>query len=134
MAVLLVVGGVERLAVAGAAAVVDPDHDVAVVDEELDVGAVGAPRLSARSAVDPDEGRSLRVRRCLVRLVEDVRDGQPVERRKAHDLRVDEVRGIHVLGQRVRQAPRRLSAELEDIEIVGPAIFVQLEGEPGLAP
>src|SRR5262249_56880336 len=73
--VLLVVGREEGLAVAGAAAVVDPEDGVAVVDEVLDVGVVGAARLSARPAVDPHQRRRLRLRRGRVRLFEDGWDG-----------------------------------------------------------
>ena len=128
-AVLLVVGRVERLAVARAAAVVDAEDDVPVVHEVLDVRAVLLPRLPAGPAVHPDDRRSLRLRRRLPGLVEDVRDRHAVEGGEAHDLRFDEVRRIDRLRHRVGQSARRVRPEGVDVEIVGSAVRVQLEGQ-----
>ena len=58
-AVLLVVGGKERLAVSRAAAIVDAEDDVAVVDEVLDHRAVTGRGLSARAAMHPHDRRRL---------------------------------------------------------------------------
>ncbi len=65
---------VERLAVAGAAAVVDRVDGVAVVDQVLDQVVVADARLAARSAVHPDQRRHLVARVRGVRLVEDAGD------------------------------------------------------------
>src|SRR5512144_2676646 len=79
------------------------------------------------------ERRGLRPGGCLVRLVEDVGDRHAVERREAHDLRLHEIFGVDVLGQGVRQAHGSLPSELEDIQVVGRPVAVQLEGELRLA-
>ena len=57
-AVLAVVGGEERLAVARAAPVVDPEHGVAVVDQVLDERAVALACLPARARRGPRPGRA----------------------------------------------------------------------------
>ena len=124
---LLVVGRVEALAVARAAAVVDAEDDVAVVDEVLDVGAVLEPRLSTRAAVDPHERGSLGLGRGLPGLVEDVGDLHPIEGFEAHDLRLDEIRRIDRLRHRVGQANGSGRAEGVDVEVVGAAVRVELE-------
>ena len=76
---LLIIGGEECLAVAGTAAVVDPQHDVAVVDEVLNLRAVTLARLATRTAMDPDERRRLWPGGGLVRFVENLRNGQAIE-------------------------------------------------------
>ena len=122
---LAVVGGEECLAVARAAAVVDAQDGVAVVDQVLDERAVALARLAPRTAVDPDQGGHLVLGRRLVRLVEDRRDGQAVGCLEADDLRFDQVFGVDLLAERIGQ-PRCLGRpDPAGVEVRWGAVAVQ---------
>ena len=97
--VLLVVGHVEALSVAGAAAIVDPEDRVAVIDEVLDRGAVSLAGLAARPSVHPDERRDLVPCGRQLRLVVNGGDHHSIRRLEADDFRVDEVRRIDLFRQ-----------------------------------
>ena len=128
-----VVGGEERLPVTRGAAVVDVQHDVAVIGEVLRGVLVADARLTARAAVDHDDGGDFRVGLGLMRFVEHAGDDHAVERLEADDLRVDEVFRIDLLAQRIGQ-PRGLAAlEIVDVEVRRRAVRIDIHGHQVLA-
>ena len=108
LAVLPVVHREEGLAVAGAAAVVDVEDHVAVVHQRLRQGEVADLRLAARPAVHQHDRRRLRVRRRLVRSIEQARDLEAVVRLEAHHRWHHQVLAPDVRVQGVGQPPRGL--------------------------
>ena len=66
-------------------------------------------------------------------LIQDVRDGHPVERLEAHDLRVDEVGRVHVRLQRRRETHGRALPDRQRVEIARRAVAVERERQPLLA-
>src|SRR5439155_7432 len=132
VAVLLVVGDVEGLAVARAAAVVDAEDRVAVIHQVLDEGAVSLARLAARPAVDPDERGDLALRRRLAGFEEDGRDGGAVEGFEANDLGVDEVSGVDVLREGVGETAGLRLPDRPHVEVARGTVAVDVEGEAAL--
>mmetsp|Transcript_61330 Transcript_61330/g.144966 ORF Transcript_61330/g.144966 Transcript_61330/m.144966 type:complete len:401 (+) Transcript_61330:1400-2602(+) len=128
-AMLAVIGREEALAIARAAAVVDAQHRVAVVDEILHQGRVAAHRLAARAAMDPDDGRHLVAGRGFLGQHEDRGDDQAVEAAEADDGCIDQLLRVDLLGQALRQLPRRRRrADIGHEQVVGRTVTVHIEG------
>ena len=128
LAVLPVVHGVEGLAVAAAAAVVDVEDHVAVVHQRLDQGEIAHLGLASGPAVDHDDGRRLRLGRRLVRPVEQAGDLETVVGAEAHHLRHHQVLATDLGVQRAGQPPRGLP-DRAGPEVVGRAAVARVEGD-----
>ena len=99
VAMLLVIGGKEALAVTRAAAIVDAEHDITVVGEELGNRVVAARGLSAGTTMHQHQCRQLVGSRRLMRFPEDVRNLHAVEALEAHDAGIDQLGGFDLRAQ-----------------------------------
>ena len=93
-AVATVIGGIEALAIAGAAAIVDGIDGIAVVDQILHQRRVVQARLATGATMHPDHRRHLGGRTGAVRQVQDSGDFQPVVAGEAHDFAFDQILNI----------------------------------------
>ena len=115
---LAVVHGVEGLAVAAAAPVVDREDGVAMVDQVLGEAAVAQPRLAAGAAVDQHQAGDLGRGRGSPGAVEDAGDLGAVEGLEARHLRRHKVLGIDRRVEGMGELAQHLAGlEIADVEV-----------------
>ena len=127
VAVLLVIGGKEGLAVTRAAAIVDAEHDITVVGEELGDRVVATRGLPAGATVHKYQGRQFVRGSGLMRFPQDVRDLHAIEALETHDAGIDQLARLDLRAQRRGQALGLGVAKSKRVQLAGLAVTVEVK-------